>query len=395
MADAPDSGTGGAPEVAPHDDFDLPLTSATDGGPGSPGGGPGGPSADPAPEGEGGSTLPQDLAQALQREGLRPVPGETPEAAYGRLTYHLTRKNAEYGRNLARQRDTHAAQVAELREALGPILRDHYARERQQQFELQAAQIPDREMDPQGYQIWLQEEVLRRDEARRLEEYQRSTEAQQLQSAQWIQAQRDALDQAGFSKVAEGLGLVPGSEPDPDFQHAYDIYSLGAVETAKHLYPSATPEEIHEFVGLSFQWDIRQAETVGVDIRQAMKENFRQMIDQLVQRGLVVRAGGQGQQPQQQQPAQGARPQQPQQGQPPARPAAQSQQTTAQRMQAEAAAAARRGPSAVPAATRPSGLPGQFPDPAAFNTDEDYVEAALAGILGDETQRTQAHRKDR
>lgn len=332
-----------------------------------------------------GPTLPQELSDALRRERLPAVANETPEAAYARLTFHLTRKSEEYGRKMAKARDEHTRQLEDLRVGLEPMLRDYYQRQRYAQLEEQAAQIPPK--DSPEYQVWLAEEVLRRDDERRQQEEQAALTRQQQQEEMAIRQQVAAIDQAGYAKVAEGLGLVQGVEPDIEFSQAYDLFSNYALIAARDIFPGSPDESIEAFIALSQQQDIRRAEEAGIDFRDVMKRRLNAQIDKLEELGLVQRvprSGGQGN---------GNRNQQPQAQQSQQQPS--TQRTVSQQVKAGAAAAAKRGPSAVPSSNRPTQLSGQIPDPNKFDSDDDYVEAALAGLLGGEEQRTGMHRRNR
>jgi hypothetical protein len=400
-------------QAEPHDDFDVPFDAPETGPPGqdqSPGAAPPGAqphAADPAaapPENPYGD-LPERLATNLRSAGLKPVPGETTDAAYDRLAHHISRRNAAYEKEKTRNEQRHAAEIAnlrtEMRGYLEPILRAHHARERQAQVELEAAQIPPR--DSPEYAVWLQEEALRRDDERRRDEWERAQESQRLQAEAAVQGRVAAVDEAGYNKVAAGLGLLPGTTADLDFAHAYEVYSESAVQAARSYFPEASEDQIQEFIALSQQLDIRRAELNGVDIREVWKGRMNAMIDSLVQRGLVTRAQGQAAKVDVAAvPASGTaagngngngRPA-PTVTKPGTAAATAPQPTVAQRVTTEAAAAARRGPSAVPGSARPTQLPGQLLDTSGMDED-DYVEAALADLLGSEEQRTQQHRKQR
>lgn len=374
---AADSGGG-------HDDFDLPLSDSNVNGPGADSGtaAPATTAAGtepPAPSQEpdfGG--LPRDLYQAMREENLRVVQGETPEQAYARMNLHLGRKYGNYRKDLAKERDRHTNEIAALRESLRPILAEAYNRQRQEQLELQAAQIP--EKGTPEYQEWLLEEGLRRDEARRQEEWDRAQAAERSQAEQAALGQLRELDASGYDKVAQGLGLVQGAEPDPVFRQAYELFSDMAFDAAQQYFPDGAPEQIHQFVALSQQVDVRRAEQNGVDIRDVMKERLDRMVDGLVRQGIVQRVtAGSGA------PAAGV----------PAPAPVAPAPSTAQRVAQSAQAAQRRGPVAVPGSARPTNLPGQMPDMNAFEDAEDYVEAVLAGLLPGELERAAPHRKQR
>lgn len=393
MADDVTNGSAGNSVGESVDDFDLPL-SADEGPPGS-GSGSGaqspagdGTTTEQQPTPESGEQFPSDLTDALRREGLRPVPGETTMAAYSRLSQHLNGKAVAYGRQIRAMEQAQAAEIQQLRQGLEPMLRDYYQRRHMAQVEEQEAQIPPK--DSPEYQVWLNEQILARMEARERQEWESAQEWEQRQAEEQFQGQLQQVDEAGFGKVAEGLGLVQGKEADPEFSHAYDVFSTAAVSAARDFFPTATDQQIQEFVALSQRLDIRRAEMNGVDIRQVMKSRLNGIIGELERRGLVQRTNkaatgapnGEGSSGGNGKVAAGARPQPP-------------QPTAQQRVAADAAAGARRAPLSTPAATRPTQLPGQLPDPAAFDNDDDYVEAALAGILGSEEQRTAGHRKTR
>lgn len=372
------------------DDFDLPQETPA---------GPGGPTpapataqapdqaqpADPAAA----SGLPADLWQSMREENLRVVPGETVDQAYARMNLHLSRKYGNYRKDLQRERERHSQELAALRESLRPMLIDHWNRQRQEQLELQAAQIP--EKGTPEYQEWLLEEGLRRDEARRQEEFERAQARQRAEVEQQARGELAQIDASGYDKIARGLGL-PGfeGEQDQQFAHAYDVYSNMAYDAATSYFPDAAPEQIHEFVALSQQLDIRRAEMNGVDYRDVLKGRLDGMIGALERMGLVQRVGGGA-------PANGNGHQAvaPAPIPTPAPGASSRPVSTAQRVAADAQAAQRRGPVAVASSGRPSSLPGQMPDADAFEDSDEYVEAVLAGLLGTEEQRAAKHQKAR
>lgn len=389
---------GGSDGGSEHDDFDLPLSSSEPGGPpstgaGSSAGSGGGPDATQQLAAPGtdasAESLPPDLIEALRRQGLRPVPGETPTAAYARLTHHLDGKSRDYGRQLREMRDQHAASLADLRAGLEPMLRDYYQNQRMRQLEEQEAQIPPK--DSPEYQVWLNEQILARMEAREREDWERAQAAERAQAEELTQSELATIDAAGYGKVAEGLGLVQGTQPDPEFSHAYDIFSNSAIAAARGYFPDATDQQIQEFVALSQRLDIRRAEMNGVDIRDVMKQRLNGMVDALVAAGIVQRAGksstptGEG----------AAVVAASGNGTGTGAVTGKPQPTAAQRVAAESAASARRAPLATPSATRPTQLPGQLPDPASFEDEDAYLDAALSGILGNEEQRVAGHRKQR
>lgn len=342
-----------------------------------------------ATQGDSGPELPSDIRDALIHDGLPIIHGESELEASRRLSKHLIGKSTTYRRDTAEAKQAAreaAARVQELQANLRPLLMEHYNRTQQAQLEEQVAQIPPR--DSPEYAVWLQEEMLRRDTARRQEEIRRGQQQQVEQANSEIQAQRAAIDASGYQKVAEGLGLAPGSQQDSEFSLAYEVLSNMAVDAARSYYPNASEDEINEFIAVSQQLDIRQAEVAGRDIRDVWKGRVSNFVRMLESRGHVTRVNGQ-QQAQASAPGNGNRnPDGTFKPQVPAR-------TTAQRMQADAQAAQRRGPTAVPSSARSTQLAGSLPDPGAFESDEDYADAVMAGLLGNEEQRVAPNRRNR
>lgn len=377
-----------ADDTAQHDDFDLPDeapetefgTPATEPSPGA-GTGPGAETVTATPGAEPITPDPNafspELTDALRRERLAPVPGETSTAAYARLTFHLGRKSQEYGRKIAQRETEHAAALSEIRAGLAPIVREHYQRQRRESVEAAAAQIPPK--DTPEYQVWLNEEVLRRIDERDKLDREKAEGDKQTGAERAVSERLAKIDESGYGKVELGLGLVPGTQPDMDFVHAYEVYSESAIDSARDYFPDANDAQIQEFIGLSQQLDIRRAEANGVDIRDVMKGRFNRMIDSMVRRGIVARVAG-------------AAAKVPVPGEPAKALTLVPVQTVAQRVTADSAAAARRAPLATPATTRPSQLAGQLPDPDSFDDEDDYVSAAIDGILGSEEQRVGKHR---
>lgn len=395
MAD--ETGTGSSNE--PIDDFNVPLdddSSAVD--VGDAGGGADDRRTVESDQPALASTLPDDLVDALYREGLRPEPGESESDAYSRLTRHLrgrstaNHREAEAARKRAEAAERRAAQFAE---ELRPMLQDYHRNRRQREVEEAAAQIPPK--DSPEYAVWLQEETLRRlDEKERQEADKEKTEKQRREE-QAIAAKIEQIDEAGFSKVAAGLGLVDGTEPDVEFAIAYDVFAQSGINAARHMFPTASDDEIREFIALSQKLDIRRAEMNGLDIREVMKSRLNGIISDLEQLGMVtrVRPNGTGAAAASTATASGNGDGQPERAKPAATSAQPPRQTTAQRVAADAQAAARRGPAAVASVTRPSVAGSVLPDPDAFDDDEAYAEAALAGLLGGEEQRARKHQRDR
>lgn len=415
MADdtaAPDIG----PDTTPHDDFDVPATSdlhagpsagtTSDSSPGSPAtarsaadpasgtGQPGIASQEPgtAPQQPGStpqapttppipSALPAHLAQRLRASGLREIPGEDQVAAETRLYDHLHKRGQAFYHEAREQRQQLAniqAQQATLLESLRPILEAHYAQARAAQTEQLAAEIP--EKGTPEYTEWLLEQQIIREQEKEELAAQQAEQARidALQSKQ--QAEIARIDEHAYALVAQGLGIVPGSTPDPDFVQAYDTLSAFAMQTARSYFPEASDEQVAEFVSLSQQLDLRRFAQMRVDPREELKSRYR----------FLVSAIGGGNGSGNGTPAPASAPESPA----PAPPSPIPSPAVA-RVQAEAARSARTAPLAVPGPNRPAGTPSTAPSPEDFETSEDYVEAVLAGMLGDEDSRIRQHRRER
>lgn len=380
-------------EAEVGDDFDIPdspQVSAADGTAGPPTGdaagsgptdtgAPQAPATAAAPATDAGP-WPDYLSRAFRDEKLGHIPGETPAAAQERLTSHLRGKNREF-RTQTQATQQELAQIRQAVQLWEPMLRDYYHRQRAAAQEEQLAQIPDPVEDPTGYQTYLLEENLRVAEERRLSEAQSIEEAQRIQAEQARAAELRAVDEQGYGMIAQGLGLN-GGEADPEFVVAYDTLSKLGLQSAADYFPDASPQQIQEFVGLSQLLDVRRMTAAGLDIREVMKGRVNGLIDSLVQLGVVTRAQAKAAMAMADVAASGN-------GQTrPAVPTAQS------RVAADAVAAARRSPLAVPSGGRPAGAPGELPDASAMDED-DFVEAALSGMLGSAEQRIEKHRRQR
>lgn len=379
MAD--DTTQAGADDGGGHDDFDIDVTPQ----PVEQGTEQAAPAEEPKAQAQA-DEIPPELARELRREGLKPVPGENATAAYARLAHHNSRKAASYGRELGETR----REAQALRQMMEPIVREHWENRRRAAVEEAAQQIPDKVTQPEEYQIWLQEQILLRDEERTESQRLAAEHAEQAQRDQDIQGQLVAIDNAGYSKVAEGLGLVQGVEPDPVFSSAYDVFTESAIAGARSFFPTASDAEIEQFVALSQRLDIRRAELSGLDFRDVMKERLEGVIRGLERAGMVQRVSGNG--------AAGATATNGsangQQVKRTTGTPAGAAKSTAERLKADTQAAAKRGPSAVAAATRANAATGTLPDVGELDFDE-YFELVMSGALGSEEQRAAPHRKQR
>lgn len=169
----------------PVDDFDVPAPSS-DGGSSTPSAPPaptttpaafsGGEPATPTPEQPAAPSTPATpLTEFLRAERLPEIPGETPEQTQLRLNAHWQGKSARFYREMQenqRRIDTLAAHHAEelrmIREAITPMAKEFYNRARAAETAAAAAEVPDR--DSPEYLVWLNEQILLRDEQRREDE---------------------------------------------------------------------------------------------------------------------------------------------------------------------------------------------------------------------------------
>ncbi len=374
----------------PADDFDLPLSSSE---------GEAAPSSEPAggagaPTGESGETAtpasppPNPLAEQLRAEGLREVAGETADQTYQRLARHLKGKGDRFYAEMQSakaEQAAHARGLAELRQVIEPLAREHFARQKAEQTAAMAAEIPDKVTDPMGYQIWLQEQILIRDEEDRQAEAVRAQQQREQAENAATFAELKQIDDAGYGALAFGLGTVPGSTPDPELVQDYRILTNIAYKAVAAKWPNSTEEERMEFLENAQQLDVRDWVLAGVDPRQGVKDRVRELREML---GVAaVPANGNGH-------AAAAAP-----ASVPAAAAAAPPKTvspTATQMQAEAAAAARRAPVTASVTARPApATSGPFPDASSFEDSDEYVEAVLDGLLGSELQRVGSLMKER
>jgi hypothetical protein len=372
----------------PVDDFDLPLSSSEgESAPSSepaggtaPTGDPGDPAAAPA------SPPPNPLAEQLRAEGLREVAGETAEQTYQRLARHLKGKGDRFYAEMQSakaEQAAHARGLAELRQVIEPLAREHFARQKAEQTAALAAEIPDKVADPMGYQIWLQEQILIRDEeARQAEAVRAQQEREQAESAATF-AELQQIDGAGFDALAFGLGKAPGSTPDPELVRDYGILTNIAYKAVAAKWPNSTEEERLEFLENAQQLDVRDWVLAGVDPRQGVKDRVRELREMLGVAAVPANGNGHG--------AAAAPASVPAAAAPP-----KTVSPTATQMQAEAAAAARRAPVTASVTARPApATSGPFPDASSFEDSDEYVEAVLDGLLGSELQRVGSLMKER
>lgn len=335
------------------------------------------------------SSLPPSVVDALRSENLKLIDGETMEAAWDRYNSHMRRKNDRFYRDFKEARENERRVLSELqatRESLRPILEDYYNRQREQQTAQLAATIPDKETDPIGYSIWLNEQILARDRQREEQAVTDRLTAEQMEQQQQMVDYNKQLDEVAYEAVATALGEVPGVEADQSFVQAYDTMSKVSMAAARDYFPTASDEELAEFVGLSQQLDYRRWVQLGQDPREVIKRRYESWSS------LFGRPAGQEAGQAAGQVAHGSIQQRPTSAMQP-RPTAVPSIVT--RQAAAAAGAARREPLMTPAVGRPAQAGAALPNPDDFTSSEDYVEAALDGLLGSDEDRVAKVRKFR
>lgn len=352
-----------------HDEFDVPSSSGLDSA---------APTSGPAPEPAASEPTaepavapqPSPLSERLRREGLREIQGETTEQTFDRLTQHYEGKSKRFYADLKRQQEGHASELAAIRAYVEPLARAHFEQQQAARTAQLAAEIP--EKGTPEYQEWLLEQVLLQDQERQEAQAQAAQEREQ----EAVRQQFAQIDEQGYQLVAQGLGQVDGNA-DPELVEAYGAMTRIAYNSAKAAFPGADEDDIIAFMDLAQKLDIRNWMMAGQNPAVAIKQRYNEM------RGIL---GAQA-------PVQQQAQTQPVTQRPIEQPVAQPSPTAA-RVQAEAAAAAKRLPVTAAAPARPTPA-GGLPDPSAFEDSDDYVEAVLAGVLGNERQRTQMHERFR
>ncbi len=338
--------------------------------------------------------FPPDLEAQMRRAGLRPNPGEAPETARTRLFDTMHGWNARLRIEAERATQAYNAQaaaVAELREQLAPVIRAHWEQEQARQTAALAEQIP--EPGTPEYALWLQEENLH--ETEQLREELRQKEANDAAAAQerQIREEEARVDGIGLDIVSCALGQVEGAEADPEFQNAYTSLTRVALTALRQRFPNMSEEKIRGFVAETQLRETREFLIAGLDPVQEIKGRYRAYRD-----AFVVAHGGENGNGHQQQPsAQPAVPVAPAPQQPaPTSASAPIGSPNARAIQAEAAAAARRGPVAAPVTSRPVGAANGLPlDALDYESSDDYVEAVLAGLVTEAQRMAPPRRRQR
>jgi hypothetical protein len=387
MADESSSGD------APVDDFDLPLSSSESGPAPSSSGEPSSgqpasasPSAEPAAAPA--STppaQPSPLADTLRREGLREIPGETADQTYARLTRHLEGKSSRFYADLKASQQAHAEELRQIREYITPLAREHFNRVKAEKEAAAAAEIPDRD-DPY-YPTWLQEQTLLKLEEREVTAEEQAKIAAAQAEEQKVQEYYRYVDDTGYAALAHGLGQMPGSNPDPELVEAYTTLTNIGYESVLAQFPGATQDQVLEFIENAQHIDIRNWVEQGVDPREQIKERYRAM------KARFVPSNGNGSH------AAAALPEAPAvpdaaTSSHPAKPATPTPSPVAARIAEEAARSARLAPVTAGAPSRPSPAPSAPLDASAFEDEDDFVDAVLAGMVGTEQDRVAKYRKE-
>lgn len=312
------------------------------------------------------TVLGADVVDALNEARLPVVPGEGREGALQRLYTHERGKSGRFYADFREVRDNARAanaRVEQLQQLLSPMLTSYRDSQLAQQREAMAARIPDREVDPEGYKLFINEELLRRDLEREQREAQQAQLAQQqAQEEQQLASLIDVDDQA-LTALEESL------QSDPELQQAYRFNAQMAYNNLQARYPTATHEQLAQGVELMHQLEVRGAWNAGIhpaDLFKASYDNARALLGALNANGGNGNGNGHVQQPAAPAPAAPA-------PQPVASP-------TAQRMaQQSQQAAARRVVSPPPTGASPPPA-GEQVDMSKWTEDEiaDYVLASTA-----------------
>lgn len=224
-------------------------------------------------------------------------------------------------------------QLAEQNARFEPFLRQWY-REQQMAAQQEAmAAIPDPETDPLGYQRFLLEEGLRRQNA--AEEQRQAAEAEE----QRLNGVAEA-DEAWAGELQEALA-------NPNFEADFQMLVRHGIESARVDFPNATDEQLGQLIENANVLAMRQAIATG-----GVKNYVYQKAQILRRMSGVV--------------------------QPPAPPSS-AASPTARRLAAAAERGRKAGAMAGPGAPgQAGGMPGQGTDFLALSED-DFVKVGLSG----------------
>lgn len=316
------------------------------------------------------SPEPPAPAEAPARRGQRP--GESEQEFFDRQAREQTARaiRAEENASIAREQGMQAAsEIQRLNSMLEPLLRREWERAQLEERRQQMAAIPDPEQEPEAHNRYLLEQNIRLT----LEERQ-TREAERQAAAEWHEQQEAERQRVeALNHVDGGWGQEMQSLPaDPEAEKAYQTFLYGSVNALRSTYPNATEEQIQELAWGSNV--ILNRELFHNGIRMA--DYYKHQVSMMRQAIQLYDTGFNGSAPAQPQAATaaGAQP-------PTVRPGS----PTAARVAAEAQRA--RQAQAVSAGGSPGragGMPGESLNPALFETDDDYVNAALQGEFNTE-----------
>lgn len=312
---------------------------------------------------------PEGQAQPQLRRGQRP--GESEPDYWDRMAREQTARaiRAEETASIAREQGMQAAaEIQRLNSMLEPLLRREWERARLEEERQRMAAIPDREAQPEQYAAYQAEEAVRLiQEERALREQERLSWQQQqeeMRQAQERQAQLGGLD-GSWGQEIQALAN------DPEGDRAYQAFLYSSVNSLRNTYPNATDEEIQELAWGSNVILNRELKHSGIPLADYYKSQVNMMRQTL----QLYENGFGGAQP----PAPPPAPRSttvagtPQPTVKPGSPTAAKVAAEAQRARAAQAVSAGGSPG------RAGGMPGESLNPALFETDDDYVTAALAG----------------
>lgn len=309
---------------------------------------------------------PEGQAQPQLRRGQRP--GESEPDYWDRMAREQTARaiRAEETASIAREQGMQAAQeIQRLNSMLEPLLRREWERARLEEERQRMAAIPDREAQPEQYAAYQAEEAVRLiQEERALRDQERLAWQQQqeeMRQAQERQAQLGGLD-GSWGQEIQALAA------DPEADRAYQAFLYSSVNSLRNTYPDASDEQIQELAWGSNVILNRELKHSGIPLADYYRSQLNMMRQtlQLYETGF----GAAGQPP--------AAPAMTVAGTP--KPIVKPGSPTAARVAAEAQRArAAQAVSAGGSPGRAGGMPGESLNPALFETDDDYVTAALAG----------------
>lgn len=224
------------------------------------------------------STLGADVVEALREARLPITPDDTRESALQRLYVHEKGKSGKFYSDFRATRDEArraAQETAQLRAMLSPVLQSFRDNQVAQQREAFVATIPDREVDPDGWQRWATEQLLQRDLQREQRDMQVAQEAQRVAAEeQQLSAVLD-VDEQAHDAVAQAINT------DPEALEAYRYSNQLTYLNLQSRYPDATHDQLVQGVDLMNQLEMRGAWNAGihpVNLFKAVYGNARALL---------------------------------------------------------------------------------------------------------------------